>query len=280
MELEPKDLAPGDRSVAERDWSDLRIHRVGSAADPEFTVAYQRLWGEFGPRGEMETERVIRERIAWEPTRPVGSCALAYELLVLRRSDNLVAVRDHTAVVRLGHDHRPVAGPVVVHLSHALVEPSDRGTGLAGWLRALPLSAARRIARACGLDAEHPVILVAEMEPAGPDDAVRRGRLRSYTRAGFRKIDPEVAPYAQPDFRSADVLASASPRAISLELVVRRVGREGEGEMPAAEVAAVVESIYAVYGAHVPPHAIDPLRAAARTWTASRAAFQLLGPAA
>jgi hypothetical protein len=168
----------------------------------------------------------------------------------------------------------------VVHLSHALIEPGDRGTGLAGWLRALPLAAARRVASARGLASSHPVVLVAEMEPAGPGDAVRRGRVRSYMRAGFRMIDPQVARYAQPDFRSPEVLASAAPRAIPLELVVRRVGRESDGLMPAAEVGAVVESIYAVYGAHVPPHALEPLRESARVWTTSQTEFRLLQPAA
>jgi hypothetical protein len=137
--LRPEDLAPGDRDVAARDWSDLDVHRVAGAHDPDFEPAYERLWREFGALGEMERRRVIEERLAWDPARPRAGAALAYELLVLRRAGRLVALRDHSAVVRLDERGRPLPGPVVVHLSHAFVLPEARGSGLAGWLRALPL---------------------------------------------------------------------------------------------------------------------------------------------
>jgi hypothetical protein len=72
------------------------------------------------------------------------------------------------------------------------------------------------------------------------------------------------------------VLARATPRPLPLELVLRRVGREQAGCMPAAEVAAIVEAIYAIYAVHVPAAALDPLRAAAASWTARHASFRLL----
>ena len=50
--------------------------------------------------------------------------------------------------------------------------------------------------------------------------------------------------------------------------------------MPAAELAAVVEAIYAVYGVHVPAVALDPLRAAAAGGPARRPTFRLLPPTA
>ena len=275
--LRADDLAPGDRSVAAQDWSDVTVHRVTSASEPDFALAYEQLWGEFGGRGEMETRRVIAERIAWDPARPVGRVALAYELLVLRRKGALAALRDHTAVVRLDAGGHPQPGPVVVHLSHALVLPAERGSGLAAWLRALPLQTARRAAAAAGCASATPFVLVAEMEPPDPVEPARLVRLRSYARAGFVLVDPVAAPYAQPDFR---VLAGAKPRALPLGLVLRRVGREDEPEMSAAEVAAVVESIYAVYGVHVPALALEPLRAAAARWTARTPTFRLLPPTA
>jgi hypothetical protein len=67
---------------------------------------------------------------------------------------------------------------------------------------------------------------------------------------------------------------------VPLALVVRRVGREHEREVPAAEVAAVVEAIYAVYAVHVPAAALDPLRAAAAGFTARVPSFRLLPPTA
>jgi GNAT superfamily N-acetyltransferase len=273
--LRPEDLAPGDRAAAAREWPEVRVHRVVDVGDPDFAAAYERLFAEFGPRGEMETRAVIADRLAWDPARPIGRAALAYELLVLRRAGALAA-----AVVRLDAQGRPAPGPLVVHLSHAFVEPAHRGHGLAAWLRALPLQAARRCAAAAGCAPGAPIVLVAEMEAPDPAEPERMPRLRSYQRAGFQKVDPDAAPYAQPDFRTAEVLAGAAPRPVPLGLVLRRVGREAETSMPAAELAAVVEAIYAVYGVHVAAAALDPLRAAAKDWTARHPSFRLLPPAA
>ena len=278
--LRSEDLAPGDRSAAERDWSELRVHRIREVGDPDFAAAYQRLFAEFGSRGEMETRAVIRDRLAWDPARPVGRAALAYELLVLRQRGLIAALRDHTAVVRLDPAGRPDPGPLVVHLSHALVEPAHRGGGLAAWLRALPLQTARRCAAAAGSPPATPIVLVAEMEAPDPARPERMPRLRSYERAGFQKVDPAAAPYAQPDFRAPEGPAGAMPPPIPLALVLRRVGRESEPSMPAAELAAVVDAIYAVYGVHMPAAALDPLRAAAREWTARQPSFRLLPPTA
>jgi len=280
--LLPDDLAPGDCAEASRDWSDVRVRRVRDTDDPDFVTAYERLWLEFGSRGEMETRRVIGERLAWDPVRPIalpskGHAALAYELLVLRRGTQIAALRDHTAVVRLDPRGRALA-PVVVHLSHSYVEPSHRGTGLIAWLRALPLQTARRCASAAGAGPGIPIVLVAEMEPPDAGDVPRLARLRSYGRAGFQKIDPAAAPYAQPDFRPPEVLAGEKPRSVPLHLVVRRVGLESQETMPASEVAAIVDAIYAVYAVHVPAAALDPLRADAARWIGREKSFRLLHP--
>jgi GNAT superfamily N-acetyltransferase len=279
-----EDLSPGDRADAASDWSDVRVHHVRDAGDPDFSIAYERLWLEFGARGEMETREVIAERLAWDPAKPfawgpAGRMALAYELLLLRSGGSVAALRDHTAVVRQDARGRALP-PVVVHLSHSYVEPPHRGTGLIAWLRALPLQTARRCAREAGAPDGLPIVLVAEMESPDPGDVPSMARLRSYARAGFQKIDPVAAPYAQPDFRSPGVLAGSEPRAVPLNLVVRRVGREDQQEMPASEVAAVVHSIYGVYGVHVPAAVLDPLRADAERWLARTRSFRLLPPTA
>lgn len=276
--LLPDDLAPGDRSVAARDFSDLAVRRVASARDADFATAYAQLWGEFGGSGGMETRRAIEERIAWDPMRPIGTHALGYELLVLRRKGAIAALRDHTAVVRLDAQGRPRPGPVVVHLSHALVLPAERGSGLAAWLRALPLQAARRVAAIRGWAPDTPIVLAAEMEPLEAAHAERIARLRSYERGGFKMVDPAAAPYLQPDFRAPEEIARSAPRSIPFALVLRRVGREDETAMPAAELAAVIESIYAVYAVHVPPVALEPVRADAARWLAREPSFRLLPP--
>jgi hypothetical protein len=286
------DLAPGDLRSGTLDWSDLQVRRVLDPADADFDAAYQRLWAEFGALGEMERRAVIRDRLRWDPAQPVAGAALAYELLVLRRGGAIAALRDHTAVVRMGADGRPLAGPIVVHLSHALVEPAHRGTGLVAWLRALPLQTARRCAAAAGCAPDSSVVLVAEMEmrdvvePGRPDapgpagHEARMARLRSYERAGFLLVDPAAAPYAQPDFRPPELLTGDAPRPVSLGLVVRRVGRESETTMPASELRAVIDAIYAVYGVHVPAAALEPLRAAAAGWTGRPVPIRLLPPTA
>ena len=74
------DLAPGDRGLLARDWGDLRVQAVRGPDDPDFALGYERLWAEFGARGEMERRFVIAERLAWDPARPVGSARLAYEI--------------------------------------------------------------------------------------------------------------------------------------------------------------------------------------------------------
>jgi GNAT superfamily N-acetyltransferase len=278
--LRSADLAPGDRSVAERDWSDLRVRRISDPWDRDFELVYERLWSEFGGLGEMERNAVIRERLAWDPTEPRSGFALAYEMLLLRRGGEVAALRDHSAVVRLDASGRPQPGPVVVHLSHAFVVPAHRGTGLAAWLRALPLQLARRTAALAGCEPDLPIVLVAEMEPRDPAKPARMARLRSYERAGFQLVDPSEAPYAQPDFSAPEQWTTAAPRSISLGLVLRRVGRESETTMPADELRAVIESVYAVYGVHVPAAALDPLRDAMRAYTSRPAPFRLLPPTA
>lgn len=276
--LIPDDLAAGDRDVATRDWSDVAVRRVTGAGDVDFALAYAGLWGEFGGSGGMETRRAIEERVAWDPARPVGDHALGYELLVLRRAGRLAALRDHTAVVRLDARGRPRPGPVVVHLSHALVLPPERGSGLAAWLRALPLQAARRAAAIRGCAPDTPIVLAAEMEPRDAAHPERMTRLRSYERGGFVMVDPAAAPYRQPDFRAPEEIARSAPRSIPFALVLRRVGRETETSMPADELLAVIESIYAVYAVHVPAVALDPVRADAARWSAGAARFRLLPP--
>lgn len=237
------DLAPGDRPVLAADWSDFTVDTVCSSEAPVFEEGYRRLWAEFGPKGEMETRDVIAERLAWDPRRSEGDCALLYEMLVVRRRGEVVAVRDHTAILRRE------AGVVVVHLSHVLVEPALRGSGLAAWLRALPVATARRCA-ALAVGGDVAVTLVAEMErDDGVTPAVVR-RLRSYAKAGFSLVDPARVDYHQPDFRSAAEIDASACAPIRLSLVIRRVGREQERSVSGAEVAELVDALYRMFGLH------------------------------
>lgn len=247
------DLAPGDRRSEGYDWSGATIHHIRSMSHPWFERAYECLWAEFGGRAEMEQHDVIEARLAWDPRRPIAGHALLYEVVAIERDGALAAVRDHTAILRTSPSDtrggisrsRPDA---VIHLSHAWVEPSHRRSGLAGWLRALPLSAARDCAALAGAPVPRAIDLVAEMDPPDPGDPSRTQRLVAYERAGFRKVDPETVRYLQPDFRPPATIDATGVEPLPLVLIVRRVGADAEDDLPGDEVRAIVSALYLMYG--------------------------------
>jgi hypothetical protein len=176
----------------------------------------------------MEQRETIVRRFALAPE-------MLYELVLVRKQGAPAAVRDHTAI--------PAGGEVVVHLSHNLVLPAWRRSGLAGWMRALPLLTARELRPGA------PITLVAEMEHPAPDDPQRDIRLRAYGRAGFKTADPRVVPYHQPDFRApAAIEASGGAQPVPFRLLLRQVGREDEATISGARVRAIVAALYDMYG--------------------------------
>jgi len=244
------DLAPGDAAVSRFDRSAIRVRRIRSTDDPRFAAAYERLWAEFGDRREMEAREVIESRLAWEPTRPIGRYRYLYEMLVVEHEGDPIGVRDHTAIAPAGTSPLPI--PVLVHLSHVFVEPRWRGKGIAGWLRAFPLQAARECAGAVG-GSTGSITLVAEMEAEAESDVATLRRLVSYGKAGFRKIDPTGVDYAQPDFRNPTAIDESGLQPVPLSLVIRRVGREVECQIRGAEVRAIVAALYDMFGVHMRP---------------------------
>lgn len=235
----PADLAPGDTKSAGADLSAYRIDRIRALDDPLFETAYAPLWAEFGAKDEMELRETLGLRFGLAPR-------MLYEMLLVRRGGEFVAVRDHTAAV--------AEGGSVVHLSHNLIAPAARRTGLAGWLRAWPIQTARECLAANGVAVDAPVTLVAEMEYEAEDDTAREIRLRAYERGGFRKIDPAVVCYHQPDFRAFEIIdATGEARPLPFQLVVRQVGREGDETIAGREVRRLVRTIYGIYGPQFRP---------------------------
>ncbi|MBX3026781.1 hypothetical protein KF840_17885 [bacterium] len=255
----PEDLAPGDLRGLEMEWAGLRVERVRSPAHPLFRRLYDRLWREFGARGEMEKEPVIAQRLGWDPRRPVEHHALLYEMLAVLAGDEIVGLRDHTAIVPMPPHRDDHPGQVVVHLSHVIVEPPLRGGGLSAWLRAFPLQAGRECAAAAGEPAGDRITLVAEMEHPDGHTPMIMARLRSYDRAGFLKIDPDAVRYVQPDFRPAAEIDASSLQPVPLALVVRRVGREHETTLPGAEARGIVRALYTMFGVHCRADHMAPL---------------------
>lgn len=259
VQLIADDLAPGDGRGLEVDWGALRIERVRSPEHPLFARLYDRLWAEFGPRGEMEKREVIAQRLGWDPRRPINHHALRYEMLAVLHGDELVGLRDHTAIVPAPPHRAAQPGQVIVHLSHVIVEPPLRGGGLSAWLRAFPLQTARECASAAGETAIDRITLVAEMEHPDGVTPMVMARLRSYERAGFLMLDPDAVRYMQPDFRPPQAITSSSMQPVPLALVVRRVGREAERTVTGAEVRAVIEALYTMFAVHVRADHMAPL---------------------
>lgn len=271
----PADLAPGDAKSAALDATGYELHRIRDPGNAEFGLAYGALWDEFGAHGEMETLDVITRRLRWNPATLTHGCALLYELLLVTRDGAFVGVRDHTAIVRPGF------GLAVVHLSHNLVAPAFRRTGIAGWLRALPVQAARAALAAQGRDTPHPIALVAEMEPADPANAARTIRLTAYERAGYRKIDPTAIRYLQPDFRPPlEINATGGPAPLPLDLLVRLVGEETRATLPASAVRGITESLYRMYAVGFRPADMAPLWRHLETFPPGETPIPLVPPSA
>jgi hypothetical protein len=233
MKLQNSDLAPGEIRSASLDFGSFEVHMIRSTRDEWFEPAYQALWDEFGAKGEMERRETLEARFKLAPS-------MVYEMVLVRKDGELAAVRDHTIIQS--------AGEIVVHLSHNLVMPNFRRTGLAGWMRALPVVSARQ------LSLGDFVTLAGEMEYDDGKDPDRAIRLMAYENAGFLKLDPAVVRYYQPDFRDPVIIdQSGGAQPLPFQLVVRRVGRENELAISGAEIRRIVQAIYRMYAEQFRP---------------------------
>ncbi|HEV7302333.1 MAG TPA: hypothetical protein VGN72_23545 [Tepidisphaeraceae bacterium] len=244
------DLAPGERRARTFDPRTLDVRRISRAGDPLLATGYDALWTQFGQLGEMETRAVIEKRLARNPVPMQGGIQTCYEMILAREAEGrFVGVRDHTAIL----SPSPAPPMFVVHLSHVLIAPAHRGSGLAGWMRTWPLATAAECAAAAGISTPVPTILVAEMEHPDPIDPAKMSRLIAYEKAGFRKIDPAAIDYHQPDFRDAAAIDADVVRPLPMSLVVRRVGHEADDTIVAATVRRIITSLYRMYDADFRP---------------------------
>ena len=236
--LTPDLLAPGDQKSASLDPAQFTWNRIRSADDPLFDLAHAALWSEFGAAHEMETRDTLAARFSADP-------AMCYEMILARTGGTISAIRDQTVIW--------LNGEIIVHLSHLLVAPEWRRSGLAGWMRAAAILSARDVANAHEKP-DAPITLVCEMEYDDGSDPRRVVRLLAYERAGFLKIDPRAVRYFQPDFRApAEIDASGGARPLPFQLLLRRVGSEMQTTIRGAEVRRIVRALYAMYGAQFRP---------------------------
>jgi hypothetical protein len=269
MILDPGEIHAGEgREKVERALARFSVEEARDEA--AFDEGYRALDAEFGPRAELERREVLATWFAGPRTPPPGwwsgpwargdggAIRCRYHLLLGRdEAGRLAGARDcfvSTETVAPGRAR------CVVLLSHSLVLPPYRRTGLAALLRAAPVALARRAAAEAGVAPEAAeVVLIAEMEPASPEDKGTVVRLLAYGRAGFRVIPPAIFPYAQPDFRDLTALgAQAVP--LPLLMVVRQVGEEARLEMPRARVEACLRQVQSVHACDSQPEDIAPIR--------------------
>ena len=120
----------------------------------------------------------------------------SYRLVLLKSEETCGRSRSH-------RDRPQRVDGSIVHLSHNFVAPEWRRTGLAGWLRALPIQSAgfalpnRGVRRRANYPGRR-------NEALDRNDPASYGRLKAYEKAGYLMMDPRRIPYLQPDFRAPD----------------------------------------------------------------------------
>ncbi|MGK3988987.1 hypothetical protein WME99_38440 [Sorangium sp. So ce136] len=260
MIVDPRDVYPaeGPEKVA-RALALFSLEEVRDRA--AFDEGYRALDGFFGPKGELERHEVLAAWLAGVHTDPAAPIVATYHMLLARGADDgrLAGVRD--CYITLDR----AARRCVALLSHALVLPEHRRSGLAALLRAAPVALARRALAEAGLGGAEggaegaEVLLAAEMEAVDPDDRDTAVRLFAYGRAGFSVIPPAVLPYAQPDFRDTAALG-VTPIPLPLMAVVRQVGDEERGDISRDGAASFLRHYQAVHVREVDPAHLVPIR--------------------
>lgn len=248
-----RDLAPGENHVkAATALARYRVEEVTTEA--AFDEGLAPLNAQFAATGEIEREDVLRAWLrAGFRTSPTTPIAARYHMLLVRDADGtLAAVRDCFTATD------PTTGRVVVLLSHSLVLPAHRRTGVAALLRACPVSFARADAAALGVTAPK-ILLFAEMEPIEPHNRTTVTRVLAYARAGFRAIPPTSLPYAQPDFRDLDALG-VGPIPLPFLCLIRQIGEDGRSDAPRATIEALVRHVQAIHLHHCAPGQLTTIR--------------------
>ncbi len=247
------DLAPGeDRDKFELALGRFRVEEASTRAD--FEEGFATLFAAFGPTGEIERKSTLE---AWfekgSLSAPGAPIRATYHMVLARDADGTLAgVRDCFVTVS------PQSRRSIVLLSHTLVLPPFRRSGLAALMRTAPVGLAKRELQRAGVVGGE-VLLAAEMEMVTPRDRASVVRFLAYGKAGFRVIPPQILPYAQPDFRDLDALGVEAVPLPFLALV-RQVGKEHKADIAPDQVAAVVHHLQAIHTCHCRPADLVPIR--------------------
>ena len=232
LHLQSVDISPRERGPRVIEALHRFTIREVTDSGPLFEMAYQALWDEFGARGELEVPEVLLRELTGR-----DNPHFSYHLLTFWEGDQLAAVRDLFVVLV------PDVGGYVL-LSHSLVIPRFRRSGVGALIRGAPVSIGRRQLQRAGISGD--LLLMAEMDPLDPNTDATMIRLLAYGNAGFRVIPPQILPYVQPDF-SGWVSAGREPAPIPLMLVVRWVDHEEETALPAPIIRLLTDGIDEVH---------------------------------
>ena len=224
-------------------------------SDPDFALAYDQLWAEFGARGEMEARGGDRRATRLGPgasgrgaARSPTSCSCCGAPATWRRS---ATTPPWSRSARAAGPRRGPGRRAPLPRPRRAAVPGQRPRRLAARAAAPGRAALRR--RSPGARRARRSSSSRRWSPRIPSAPGACARLRSYERAGFRKLDPATAPYAQPDFRPAGGPGRAPlPRRCPSAGAASRRARGRERRCRPPRWRAVVDAIYSVYGVHVP----------------------------
>ena len=255
--------------MIERETRQFSIWDVEDPDDPDFQPAYDMLWEQFGPHGEMERVEAIRSFLRDDSYDPVAAGTfIKYCFLVARDKGGAIrGVRDGSILVN--QDYDPTL--CVVYLSHIYMRPEARGTVLSYWLRIALVEIAVRYLKelhdrgrirlpqpdAPGKYFGMRIVLTAEMEYFTPEERLSWQRVLFYGRGGFDVINPRHFPYRQPDFRDPEVIRQTGNQPMPFMVLVRRMGRERQASMPIEEASAVMRLLYDDFACHCAPEFLE-----------------------
>lgn len=280
----------------------------------DFNAAYAMLYHEFGAKGEVESQEVLRERSKWDPVQVLTERPpLEYRLVILKHpptqatsdavgkgvarhfnsvdGQEIIGVRDHNIIFR--------NGIVVVHLSHSLLAEHARHRGLDTVLRAIPVLHGMEFASKVG----HPkalITLYAEQEPVPTDDELRDAdlhrvktgdaarlndlnmrfrRLAAYQGGSFKKVGAKMA-CKQPDFSSSEAITlKGGPAMVDFNGLLRFIGDEQIQFVYGATLKSVVSAVYDIYEASgLDPRAIAQARESISCYPDDDARVPLIPP--
>jgi hypothetical protein len=255
--------------MIERETRQFQMWEILDPDDPAFRAAYDALWSEFGPYGEMEREDAIRQYMRDDPFDPTPSGTYVRYFLLAAKNANgeLCGVRDGSVLVNPGY----APDLCVVYLSHIYMFPAARGTVLSYWLRIAPIEIAVQYlldlhqrgriqlpapdapARYFGMRLD----LAAEMEYFSPDDRISWQRILFYGRGGFDAVNPRHFPYLQPDFRDPEEIRRTGNTPVPFMILVRRLGNERAAMMPIEEASSLMRLLYDDFACHCAPEFLE-----------------------